>query len=74
MVRYTTAHTDATTDARQLRRVAAASAIGTTIEWYDYFIYSTAAALIFGSQFFSALSWPGRCRSSYWWSPATRRC
>ncbi|MGH3611540.1 MAG: MFS transporter [Pseudonocardia sp.] len=56
MVQYTTAHSDATTDARQLRRVAAASAIGTTIEWYDYFIYSTAAALIFGSQFFSALS------------------
>ncbi len=40
----------------QLRRVAIASAIGTTIEWYDYFIYSTAAALIFGSQFFSTLS------------------
>jgi metabolite-proton symporter len=36
--------------------VAVASAIGTTIEWYDYFIYSTAAALIFGSQFFSSLS------------------
>lgn len=44
------------TDPTQLRRVAVASAIGTTIEWYDYFIYSTAAALIFGSQFFSALS------------------
>jgi len=43
-------------DRRQLRRVAVASAVGTTIEWYDYFIYSTAAALIFGSQFFSALS------------------
>ena len=39
----------------QLRRVALASAVGTTIEWYDYFIYSTAAALVFGSQFFSAL-------------------
>ncbi|HEX4358817.1 MAG TPA: MFS transporter [Pseudonocardia sp.] len=44
------------TDPRQLRWVAAASAVGTTIEWYDYFIYSTAAALIFGSQFFSTLS------------------
>lgn len=40
----------------QLRRVALASAVGTTIEWYDYFIYSTAAALIFGSRFFSPLS------------------
>jgi len=44
------------TDPRQLRWVAAASAVGTTIEWYDYFIYGTAAALIFGSQFFSSLS------------------
>src|SRR3712207_7362742 len=34
----------------QLRRVALASAVGTTIEWYDYFIYSTAAALVFGSR------------------------
>jgi metabolite-proton symporter len=37
------------------RRVLAASAIGTTIEWYDFFIYSTSAALIFSSQFFTAL-------------------
>ncbi|GAB3008064.1 MHS family MFS transporter [Amycolatopsis acidiphila] len=40
----------------QLRRVAVASAIGTTIEWYDYFIYSTATALVFGRLFFSTLS------------------
>ncbi|OZM84400.1 MFS transporter [Pseudonocardia sp. MH-G8] len=38
-----------------MRRVALASAVGTTIEWYDYFIYSTAAALVFGSQFFTTL-------------------
>jgi MFS family permease len=43
----------------QLRRVALASAIGTTIEWYDYFIYSTAAALIFGPQFFASTSAAG---------------
>lgn len=45
----------ARTEPQQLRKVAVASAIGTTIEWYDYFIYSTAAALIFGSQFFTTL-------------------
>ena len=28
------------------RRVAVASAVGTTIEWYDFFIYGTAAAKI----------------------------
>ncbi|MFG2821123.1 MFS transporter [Kitasatospora sp. NPDC048365] len=35
-----------------LRRVVGASLIGTTIEWYDYFLYGTAAALVFGHVFF----------------------
>ncbi|MDO5697577.1 MAG: MFS transporter [Dermatophilus congolensis] len=39
----------------QDQRVAFASLVGTTIEWYDYFIYANAAALIFGPQFFSAV-------------------
>ncbi|WP_405013674.1 MFS transporter [Kitasatospora sp. NBC_01539] len=36
----------------KLRKVVAASLIGTTIEWYDYFLYGTAAALVFGKVFF----------------------
>ncbi|MFI5614321.1 MFS transporter [Amycolatopsis sp. NPDC051903] len=40
----------------QVRRVALASSIGTTIEWYDYFIYSTATALVFNKLFFPSLS------------------
>ncbi|RZQ66016.1 MFS transporter [Amycolatopsis suaedae] len=36
----------------QVRRAAMASAIGTTIEWYDFFLYNTAAALIFPQVFF----------------------
>jgi len=35
-----------------IRRVAFASLIGTTIEWYDFFLYGTASALIFGKLFF----------------------
>ena len=39
-----------------VRRVAAASLIGTTIEWYDFFLYGTAAALIFNQLFFPSFS------------------
>jgi MFS transporter, MHS family, shikimate and dehydroshikimate transport protein len=35
-----------------MRTVAAASAIGTTIEWYDFLIYSTAASLVLNRLFF----------------------
>ena len=35
-----------------LRKVVAASMIGTTIEWYDFFLYGTAAALVFNKLFF----------------------
>ena len=33
-------------------KVATASLIGTAIEWYDFFLYGTAAALIFNKLFF----------------------
>ncbi|MBH0120153.1 MHS family MFS transporter [Rhodococcus sp. CX] len=39
-----------------IRKVAWASAIGSTIEWYDFFLYGTAAALVFDAQFFPALN------------------
>jgi metabolite-proton symporter len=37
---------------RQVRKAALASTVGTTIEWYDYFLYGTASALVFPSVFF----------------------
>jgi MFS family permease len=36
------------------RRVLAASFVGTTIEFYDFYVYATAAALVFGELFFPA--------------------
>jgi MFS transporter, MHS family, shikimate and dehydroshikimate transport protein len=39
-------------DTQSLRQVALASFIGTTIEWYDFFLYGTAAALVFDKLFF----------------------
>ena len=40
------------TRAGSIRLVALASLIGTTIEWYDFFLYGTAAALVFNRLFF----------------------
>ncbi len=39
-------------NASSTRRVVLASFIGTTIEWYDFFLYGTAAALVFDRLFF----------------------
>src|SRR5581483_4825335 len=36
----------------QLRKAVIASTIGTTIEWYDFFIYGTMAGLVFGKLYF----------------------
>lgn len=36
-----------------LRRVVAASMAGTIVEWYEFFLYGTAATLVFGKVFFA---------------------
>jgi MFS family permease len=41
-----------TRERSQRRRAVVASTVGTTIEWYDFFLYGTAAALIFPNLFF----------------------
>ncbi|MFJ2034187.1 MFS transporter [Streptosporangium sp. NPDC087985] len=40
------------TNRARIRSVVSASVVGTAIEWYDFFIYGTAAALVFGPLFF----------------------
>ena len=37
---------------RELRRAVIAATVGTTIEWYDFLLYSTMAGLVFGKLFF----------------------
>ena len=40
------------TQQQNMRRVALTSLAGTSIEWYDFFLYGTAAAVIFPKAFF----------------------
>jgi len=44
------------TRAQAARRATIASVVGTTIEWYDFFLYGTAAALVFPRLFFPGFS------------------
>src|SRR5215471_7114422 len=37
---------------KQRTRAIIASAVGTSIEWYDFFLYGVAAALVFPQKFF----------------------
>jgi hypothetical protein len=37
---------------RQLRKAVIASTVGTTIEWYDFLLYSIVTPLVFGKLFF----------------------
>jgi MFS family permease len=50
------AHLD--TGASTPRKVAVASAVGATIEWYDFFLYGTAAGLVFDKLYFNGLDGP----------------
>ncbi len=41
-----------------LKRIVAASMIGTVVEWYEFFLYATAASLVFGAVFFPNAATP----------------
>src|SRR5215467_5202411 len=45
-------HLSDTEHSRQLRRALVASTVGTLIEWYDFLLYGTVTALVFGKLFF----------------------
>jgi len=47
-----TSPSPATVAPSSVRRVIVASLIGTSLEWYDFFIYGIAAALVFNKLFF----------------------
>ncbi|MFT3809532.1 MAG: MFS transporter [Micropepsaceae bacterium] len=47
------------------RRVLAASLVGTAVEFYDFYIYATAATLVFGPLFFKDLSTEGQMLAAW---------
>ena len=47
------------------RRILLASLVGTSVEFYDFYIYATAAALVFGPLFFPSTSETAQLLSSY---------
>ena len=47
--------TDTRTAGSKMRSIVFASSVGTIIEWYDFLIYATAAALVFNKLFFPTL-------------------
>jgi MFS family permease len=49
-------HVDENEQRKQVRRAVIASTVGTSIEWYDFFLYGTVAALAFPKLFFPSAS------------------
>ena len=45
-------HSDGQVDQKAMRRVLGACFVGTALEWYDFFLYGTMAALVFDKLFF----------------------
>ncbi|WP_193080278.1 MFS transporter [Brevibacterium aurantiacum] len=52
----TAATASSTIDPKQGRRAGTAAFVGTTIEWFDFYIYGTASALVLGKLFFPEVS------------------
>jgi MFS family permease len=54
-----------TPDRRRTARILLASLVGTSVEFYDFYIYATATSLVFGPLFFPASSASAQLLSSY---------
>ena len=54
------------TDRSSIVKVVAASMAGTTVEWYDFFLYGVAAALVFPKVFFPRPTTRPSARCSRW--------
>jgi len=55
------------------RRILLASLIGTAVEFYDFYIYATAASLVFGPLFFPASSASMQLLAAIWIGPTQHR-
>lgn len=51
-IKKTTTAPEAESRTSGLKRIVAASMVGTVVEWYEFFLYATAASLVFGTFFF----------------------
>src|SRR5688572_21835922 len=62
---FSTSGISSTVSAASPRRIVLASLVGTAVEFYDFYIYATAASLVFGRLFFPSASASSQLLSAY---------